>query len=124
MNQGELWAETDELASLIMQSPEIIAFHEAERNLKAHVRASQLMAELRLLQEQIGEFQARKVPPKHYVHVLHNSESIMGELEKIPEVAAFQQSQQEVNDLLQQVTSRLAQAVLARVEDDEENNRV
>lgn len=121
MNQEELWAETDELARLIMESPEITAFHAAEKNLKEHVKASQMMAELRLLQEQVGEFQARKVPPKHYVHLLQQSESLMEALEKIPEVVAFQQCQQEVNTLLQSVTSRLAQAVLTKVADEEDN---
>ncbi|QSO53901.1 YlbF family regulator [Alicyclobacillus curvatus] len=124
MNQSELWAETDELAELIIQSPEIVAFHEAEKQLKAHPRASQMMAELRELQGQVGDFQARKVPPKHYIHLLKNSESLLEELEKIPEVVAFQRAQQNVNDLLKSVTNRLAQAVLSGVADDDEDNRV
>lgn len=124
MNQEQLWAETDELAKLIMESTEIVSFHQAEKNLKEHVQASQMMAELRLLQEQVAEFQARNVPPKHYIHLLQQSESLMERLEKIPEVAAFQQSQQQVNDLLQSVTSRLAQAVLTKVAESDEENRV
>lgn len=123
MNQEQLWTETDELAKLIIASPQIAAFHQAEKNLKAHTEASHLMAELRSLQEQVGEFQSRKVPPKHYVHLLQKSESLLDTLEKIPEVAAFQQSQQDVNTLLESVTSRLAQAVLTRVTDEEPVNR-
>ena len=124
MNQTELWAETDELAELIIQSPEIVAFHEAEKHLKAHPKANQMMTELRDLQAQVADFQARKVPPKHFLHLLKDSESLLEELEKIPEVIAFQRAQQRVNDLLKSVTDRLAQAVLSGVVDDEEDNRV
>lgn len=124
MNQSELWAETDELAALIIQSPEIVAFHEAEKYLKAHPKANQMMAKLRELQAQVADFQARKVPPKHFLHLLKDSESLLEELEKIPEVIAFQRAQQSVNHLLRSVTDRLAQAVLSGVADDEEDNRV
>jgi cell fate (sporulation/competence/biofilm development) regulator YmcA (YheA/YmcA/DUF963 family) len=120
INHNELWAETEELADLIVQAPEIIRFHEAEQRMKEHPSANSMISELKDLQEQVGEFQARRVPPKHYVHLLKESESLMERLEKIPEVAEFQTAQTAVNELLQAVTSRLARAVLHRVSDEEQ----
>lgn len=120
INRNELWAETEELADLIMQAPEIIAFHQAEQQMKEHPSAQSMIAKLKELQEEVGEYQARKVPPKHFVHLLKESESLMEQLEKIPEVVSFQQAQTQVNELLQAITSRLARAVLQRVTDDEQ----
>lgn len=117
MDRNEIWAETEELADLILRSPEIQSFHAAEAQLKAHPKAASMMGQLRELQEQVADFQARHVPPKHFIHLLKESESLMAQLESISEVATFQQAQGEVNELLQSVTARLAQAVLSRVDD-------
>jgi cell fate (sporulation/competence/biofilm development) regulator YmcA (YheA/YmcA/DUF963 family) len=120
INRNELWAETEELADLIIKAPEIIAFQQAEQQMKEHPSAQSMISKLKELQEEVGEYQARKVPPKHFVHLLKESESLMEQLEKIPEVVTFQQAQTEVNELLQAITSRLARAVLQRVTDEEQ----
>jgi cell fate (sporulation/competence/biofilm development) regulator YmcA (YheA/YmcA/DUF963 family) len=117
LDRNELWAQTEELADLIMQAPEIARYQEAEARMKAHPTASRMIQELKDLQEQVAEFQARQVPPMHYVHLLRETESLLDRLEKIPEVAEFQQAQAAVNDLLQALTQRLARAVLERVAD-------
>ncbi|CAM3827141.1 YlbF family regulator [Alicyclobacillus pomorum] len=119
MNHNELWAETEELADLIIQAPEIVAYQAAEQRMKAHPTAQRMIAQLKSLQEQVAEYQARKVPPKHYIHLLKDSESLLADLEKIPEVAEFQKAQAAVNELLQAVTQRLAKAVLRKVSDEE-----
>jgi cell fate (sporulation/competence/biofilm development) regulator YmcA (YheA/YmcA/DUF963 family) len=119
IDHNELWAQTEELADLIIQAPEITAFQEAEKNMQAHPEAKQMMNKLKALQEEVGEFQARQVPPKHYIHLLKDSESLLEELEKIPEVAEFQTAQTQLNDLLQAITNRLAKAVLTRVNESE-----
>jgi cell fate (sporulation/competence/biofilm development) regulator YmcA (YheA/YmcA/DUF963 family) len=120
INRNELWAETEELADLIIQAPELMSFQEAEQKMKSHPHAQSMIAELKVLQDEVVGFQARRVPPKHYVHLLKESESLMEQLEKIPEVMEFQNAQTAVNELLQAVTSRLAKAVLQRVSDEEQ----
>lgn len=120
INRNELWAETEELADLIIQAPELMSFQEAEQKMKSHPYAQSMIAELKVLQDEVVGFQARRVPPKHYVHLLKESESLMEQLEKIPEVMEFQNAQTAVNELLQAVTSRLAKAVLQRVSDEEQ----
>jgi cell fate (sporulation/competence/biofilm development) regulator YmcA (YheA/YmcA/DUF963 family) len=115
VDRNELWAEAEELADLIIQSPEIIQFKESELALKEVPEAQVMMAQLRELQEQIAEFQARRVPFEHYKHMMHDMESLLEKLENIPEVRKFQAAQSAVNDLLQAVTNQLAKAVLERV---------
>jgi len=115
IDRNELLAEADELADLIIRSPEITAFQVAEEKLKANVSARYKMQELRDLQDQVGELQSRKVPLLHYKHLFERTDALLLELEKIEEVQLFQSSQQAVNSLLQEVTGRLATAVMTRV---------
>jgi cell fate (sporulation/competence/biofilm development) regulator YmcA (YheA/YmcA/DUF963 family) len=111
MDPNELWAETAELADLIAKSAEVVSFQAAELEMKAHPEAARLIQELRETQEQITDFQVRRVPPKHYVHLLEQSESLLEQLGNISAVVQFQNAQMAVNDLLQQVSTHLAEAV-------------
>ncbi|GGI96927.1 hypothetical protein GCM10010885_03150 [Alicyclobacillus cellulosilyticus] len=115
MDRNELWAEAEELADLLLKCPEIEAYLEAEASLREDAAAQAKMARLRELQEEIGTFQARQVPEAYYAHLIQEAESLLDELEKIPIVQAFLEAQQAVNDLLQEVTDRLAAAVRQRM---------
>lgn len=115
VDRNELWAEAEELADLIIQSPEIVRYQETEQALKQVPQAQAMMTQLRDLQEQIAEFQARRVPFEHFKHLMHDMESLLEQLENIPEVRQFQAAQAEVNELLQAVTNQLGKAVLERV---------
>lgn len=111
VDRNELWAQTEELADLLTQCPELEAYRVAEMNMKNHPEAQSLLRRLRDLHEEIGEFAARNVPEAYYKHLVEESESLLGKLEKIPLVAEFQRAQDAVNELLQAVTNRLAKAV-------------
>ncbi|OFW77250.1 MAG: hypothetical protein A2201_11235 [Alicyclobacillus sp. RIFOXYA1_FULL_53_8] len=115
VDRNELWAEAEELADLLMQSPEMRSYQQAEQAMKANTGAVSMIMQLKELQEQIGEFQARNVPESYYQSLNDQSESLFEQLEKIQEVREFQASQSAVNDLLQAVTDRLSQAVKSRV---------
>lgn len=117
LDRNELLAQADELADMIIQSPEITRYQIAENNMRTHKDALQLLARVQELQSQVAEFQARRVPPMHFSHLLEETESLFAKMENIPEVQAFQAAQSAVNELLQSVTKRLADAVLTRVSD-------
>lgn len=114
-DRNELLAEADELADMIMQSPEIMVYKDAEQAMQDQTEASAMLRRVKELQEQVAEFQARNVPPMHFAYLLEETESLFGKLDMIPEVRAFQAAQGAVNDLLQAVTRRLARAVLTQV---------
>ena len=120
VDRNELWAEAEELADLLMQSPELIAYQKAERAMKANESALSMISELRDLQVQVGEFQSRNVPENYYAHLVETSESIFEKLEKISEVRQFQEAQDAVNNLLSTVTERLSQAVMTRISGSDE----
>jgi cell fate (sporulation/competence/biofilm development) regulator YmcA (YheA/YmcA/DUF963 family) len=115
IDRNELWAQAEELAELIAQCPEIAAYRAAEGKLSVNVEAQALIRRLRELNDEIGDFQARRVPEAYYQHLVQESESILEKLEKIPDVVQFQAAQAAVNELLSQITGRLAEAVTTRV---------
>ena len=115
VDRNELWAEAEELADLLMQAPEFHEYRQAETAMKENKPALAMITQLKDLQEQIGEFQARKVPEEYYKNLIAESESLLEQLEKIDEVRAFQTAQDSVNELLQAVTNRLSLAVSSRM---------
>ncbi|WP_067931624.1 YlbF family regulator [Alicyclobacillus kakegawensis] len=117
MDRNELWMQAEELADMILQTPEIQRYQQAESRLQEHPQAQSLMRRLRSLHEQIEEFTVRKVPEAYYRHLTQESEAVLQELEQIPVVREFQQAQSAVNDLLQAVSERLGQAVQERMTD-------
>lgn len=119
VDRNELWAQAEELAELIIQSPEVIDYQQAEQALKSTPRAQSLMTQLRDLQEQIAEFQVRKVPFEHYKHLMPDVESLLEKLETIPEVKQFETAQSAINELLEAVSNQLSKAVLERVTGEE-----
>lgn len=115
VDRNELWAEAEELADLLIQSPEFTQYQRAETAMKRNRLALSMITELKDLQEQIGGFEARKVPEEYYRNLMDQSESLLQQLEKIDEVREFQVAQDAVNELLQTVTNRLSEAVSNRL---------
>lgn len=122
VDRNELWAQAEELAELLLQCPEIARYREAEARMNANAQATAMIRKLRELQEEIADFQARRVPEAYYKHLVAESESLLDKLEKIPEVKAFQEAQAAVNDLLQAITGRIAQVLTAGHADEPEGS--
>ncbi|SDW62021.1 Cell fate regulator YmcA, YheA/YmcA/DUF963 family (controls sporulation, competence, biofilm development) [Alicyclobacillus hesperidum] len=113
MDRNQLLVQASELADLIAESDEAAAYREAQARLSANREASALLRQFRDLREQVGKFQARKVPPLHYRHLLEKADALLSELNRIPDVQSFEAAERQLNDLLDAVTSRLAAAIAA-----------
>ncbi|MDI3256111.1 MAG: YlbF family regulator [Kyrpidia sp.] len=110
LDPNELWAQAYELGLLIADSPEVEAYRQAEQALNENAEAQVLLRRLREQQEQLDSL--RRHGSGDYVRPLEESvDEILKALEAIPEVAAFQQAQQRVNDLLQEVTRTIMSAM-------------
>lgn len=112
---NELLLQAEELADMIMEMPEVDAYKRAEADLQNCSEAQGMMRQLKDLQEQIADFTARNVPEQYYQHLSKESESLLEKLGTIPEVKAFQEAQSKVSSLLQEVSDRLASAVMKQV---------
>ncbi|GMA58758.1 cell fate (sporulation/competence/biofilm development) regulator YlbF (YheA/YmcA/DUF963 family) [Alicyclobacillus sacchari] len=111
MDRNQLLVQASELADLIAESEEAAAYREAQARLAANREASALLRQFRELREQVGEFQARKVPPLHYRHLLEQADALLSELHRIPDVQSFEMAEKRLNDLLDAVTARLSAAI-------------
>jgi|GEM_PF-6672694 len=115
MTHEELLAQAEELADMIMQSPEVVAYKQAQQRVADCPEAQKLMNRLKEVQEQTADFSARHVPERYYQPLSQESESLLAELEKIPEVKAYQSAQSTVNDLLKDISDCLALAVARQI---------
>ncbi len=118
VDRNELLAQANDLAELLLQTPEIEAYRTAEQRLKADPKTEAKIRKLKELTEQVGDFKIRNVPFKHYQHLVVESENLLNELQSIPEVRIFQECQAAINELLDSVTSRLARGVMTRLENE------
>lgn len=111
MDRLNLLVQADELADLILQTPEVIAYREAETALNTNGEATNLLRRLKELREQVAEFQARRVPPMHYAHLLEETDQLMKKMENIPELKAFESAQHRIEELFDSITAVLTAAV-------------
>jgi cell fate (sporulation/competence/biofilm development) regulator YmcA (YheA/YmcA/DUF963 family) len=118
VDRNELLAQANEIAEILLDAPEIAAYRAADQQLRANPQTEAKIRKLRELTDQVGDFKARNVPFKHYQNLVIESEKLMNELQSIPEVHVFQETQAAINELLESVTSRLARGVMIRLENE------
>lgn len=116
MDRVDLLNEANELADLILRTPEIEMYRAADAALKQNGTALHLLRRFRELREQVAEFQARRVPPMHYAYLLEETDQLLKELQAIPEIVAFEDAQEKLNTLLDAVTARLSSSVKERLD--------
>lgn len=109
-SKDEIVEKAHELAKMIAQTEEVDFFKRAEAQIHENEKVRQLMSELKGLQKQAVNLQ-------HYgkKEALKRTEDkiakIEEELDAIPVVQQFKQSQVEVNDLLQMVATAISNKV-------------
>lgn len=114
MDRNDLLAEADDLAELILHTPELAAYRDAQAAMERNREAVHLLRKFHELREQVAEFQARRVPPMHYSYLLKETDEVLQKMEEIPEIKAYEQAQKELEELLTAVTDRLSSAVQVR----------
>lgn len=113
MDRVHLLVQASELADLIANSEEAAAYREAQAHLAANREATALLRQFREVREQIGEFQARRVPPLHYRYLLEQADGLLSQLNRIPEVQALETAEKRLNELLDAIAARLSAAIAA-----------
>lgn len=110
VTRKEILEQAEHLAKLIAQSKEVDFFKRAEQQIKKNDRVQKLINVIKFKQKQA-------VHAEHYdkEKALSDFEKSLDqlnkELDEIPIVQEFKQSQQEVNDLLQLITSVISNKV-------------
>ncbi|MGM7720459.1 RicAFT regulatory complex protein RicA family protein [uncultured Metabacillus sp.] len=108
--KDEIVAKARELAQMIAESKEVDFFKRAEAQLNENQKVREKIASIKSLQKQAVNFQHYG---KHEAlkQVEAKIEKIQNELDEIPIIQEFQESQVEVNDLLQLVSHTISNKV-------------
>lgn len=99
-----------ELASMIAETEEVDFFKQAEAKIHSNENVRLLISEIKGLQKQAVNLQ-HYGKPEALKRVENKITSIEQELDEIPIVQEFKQSQMEVNDLLQLIANTISNTV-------------
>ncbi|EST52460.1 hypothetical protein T458_15910 [Brevibacillus panacihumi W25] len=112
--QKEILDKARELATMISRTNEVDFFKRAELQIKHHDRVQELIDQLKQKQKQMVMFESINKPD--LVKKLEAEfNELQEELDSIPLVNEFKQSQVDVNDLLQMVTNVITNTVSERI---------
>lgn len=114
INHNVIVDKAKELAEMIANSAEVEFYKKAEQQIKANARVQELISQIKKKQkeavalESLGRSELiKKVEAE--MDVLHE------ELDSIPLVSEFKQTQMDINDLLQMVTNVIANSVSEKI---------
>lgn len=109
-SKDEIVEKARELAQMISESKEVDFFKRAEAQINENQKVREMIASIKSLQKQAVNFQHYN---KHEAlkKVEEKIEKIQNELDEIPIIQEFQESQIEVNELLQLVSHTISNKV-------------
>nr|WP_246187999.1 YlbF family regulator [Paenibacillus tengchongensis] len=114
IERQDILSKAHELAGLISRSEEVQQFQQAESKIQRHERVQGLIAKIKKKQKEIVAFES--FGNKSMVDKIEREIAEMqAEIDGIPIVAEFQQSQSEINDLLQLVISAIKDTVSEKI---------
>lgn len=99
-----------ELAKMIADTEEVDFFKKAEAVINENQKVREMIASMKSLQKQAVNFQ-HYGKEKAYNQVQQKIDALQAELDELPIVQQFKQSQVDVNDLLQMVASSISNTV-------------
>ena len=112
--QKEILEKARELATMISRTSEVDFYKRAEQQIKNNERVQELINQLKQKQKQMVMFESIN-KPELAKKVEAEFNQLQDELDAIPVVTEFKQSQIDVNDLLQMVTNVITNTVSERI---------
>jgi cell fate (sporulation/competence/biofilm development) regulator YmcA (YheA/YmcA/DUF963 family) len=113
-SKNRIYELAREIADLIAESEEIERFKQAEKKISAHMRVQELITALKKMQKRVVALEHNRdyeaIPP-----IEKEMEAIQEELDSIPIVQEFKQTQQDIDELLQLVSSIIGNTLSRKV---------
>jgi cell fate (sporulation/competence/biofilm development) regulator YmcA (YheA/YmcA/DUF963 family) len=109
-SKDDILQKAAELASMIAETEEVDFFKRAESQINENKKVRDMIASMKSLQKQAVNFQ-HYGKENAYKQVQDKIHSLEQELDELPIVQEFKQSQVDVNDLLQIVASQISNKV-------------
>jgi len=113
-SREQILEKANELAKMLADTDEVAFFKKAEEQINKNEKVQNLIKQIKLLQKESVNLQ-------HYqkFEALRENENkidrLMDELDNIPLVKEFKQSQKEVNDLLQYISTSISSRVTEEI---------
>lgn len=111
----DIMQKARELAGLIYSSDEVQQFRKAEQQIKGNERVQTLMAGLKKKQKELVAFEQTFKNPSMVQKIEGEMDELQNELDGIPIIGQFQQSQTDINYLLQMVVSIIQDTVAEKI---------
>ncbi|CAM4235822.1 RicAFT regulatory complex protein RicA family protein [Paenibacillus tarimensis] len=111
----DIMAKAKELAEMIYTSEEVQHYRRAEKQINGNERIQSLISQIKKKQKEIVAFQSFQ-NQKMVDKIEGEIEALQDELDAIPIVSDFQQSQSDINYLLQLVISVIRDTVAQRLD--------
>ncbi|RED66112.1 RicAFT regulatory complex protein RicA family protein [Cohnella lupini] len=112
----DILARAKELAQLITTSEEVEMYQRSEKLIQTHDRVQGLIATIKKKQKELVAFQNTFKNPAMVEKIEGEIDTIQDELDNIPIVQQFQQSQVDVNYLLQSIVSVIRDSVAEKLD--------
>ncbi|NMI02436.1 hypothetical protein HF638_00505 [Paenibacillus sp. SZ31] len=112
--RDDIMGKAKELADMLGTSEEVRQFQQAETKIRDHERIQQLITTIKKKQKEIVAFESFK-NVEMVSKIEQEIDDLQSELDSIPLVTEFQQSQSDINYLLQLVISVIRDTVSEKV---------
>lgn len=113
--RDDILTKARQLSDLICTAEEVRQFQQAEKQIQQHAKVQELISSIKKKQKELVAFQSFQ--NTKMVNKIENEISeLQDELDNIPLVVEFQQSQSDVNYLLQLIMSVIRDTVSGKIE--------
>jgi cell fate (sporulation/competence/biofilm development) regulator YmcA (YheA/YmcA/DUF963 family) len=112
----DILARTKELAHLITTTEEVDLYQRAEKLIQSHQHVQELIAQMKRRQKELVAFQSTFNNPAMVDKIEKEIAVLQDELDGLPVVQQFQQSQTDVNYLLQSIVSVIRDTVAEKLD--------
>lgn len=113
--RSDIMAKTKELANMITTSEEVKQFQLAEKQIQGNDRIQTLIAQIKKKQKEIVAFETTFKNADMVAKIEQEIETLQDELDGIPIITEFQQSQADINYLLQTIVSVIRDTVADKI---------
>ncbi|TJY43083.1 hypothetical protein E5161_04080 [Cohnella pontilimi] len=112
----DILAHTKELAQLITTAEEVVMYQHAEKLIQSHKNVQGLIAQIKKKQKELVAFQTTFNNQAMVEKIEKEIDALQDELDGMPIVQQFQQSQSDVNYLLQSIVSVIRDTVAEKLD--------
>lgn len=113
--RGDIMKKTQELADVLAASEEVAVYRQAEKQIQENERVQSLIKLIKKKQKELVAFQSTFKNEQMVQKIEKEIEELQDELDNIPIVGQFQQTQADINYLLQMVVSVIRDSVSEKI---------